>query len=59
MWTCGDIFKTVYFIARSAPVQFWICGMLQIGIDISIFIQVHLYRHNLAPIVHKAKPAIS
>ncbi|KAK7114304.1 solute carrier family 66 member 2-like isoform X2 [Littorina saxatilis] len=56
MWTCGDIFKTVYFIARSSPVQFWICGLLQIGIDISIFAQVGLYRGNAVPIT---KPAIS
>lgn len=60
MWTCGDVFKTVYFIARAAPMQFWICGMLQIGIDISIFIQVHLYRGNAAPIMKKtSKPALS
>ncbi|KAG4072388.1 hypothetical protein HA402_004320 [Bradysia odoriphaga] len=29
MWTLGDIFKTVYFVAREAPMQFWICGTLQ------------------------------
>ncbi|XP_076449408.1 solute carrier family 66 member 2-like isoform X2 [Babylonia areolata] len=60
MWTCGDVFKTVYFIARSAPMQFWICGMLQIGIDISIFVQVHLYRGNATPLLKKpSKPALS
>lgn len=48
MWTCGDVFKTCYFILRSAPAQFWICGMLQVFIDISIFIQVFIYR-NLTP----------
>lgn len=30
MWTLGDMFKTLYFLARSAPVQFWICGTLQV-----------------------------
>lgn len=48
MWTCGDIFKTCYFILRSAPAQFWICGMLQVSIDIAIFVQVFVYR-NLTP----------
>jgi hypothetical protein len=43
MWTSGDIFKTVYFIVRNAPTQFWLCGMLQISIDIAILCQVMLY----------------
>ncbi|CAF3708779.1 unnamed protein product [Rotaria sp. Silwood1] len=43
MWTSGDIFKTVYFILRSAPKQFWLCGMLQISIDIAILCQVVFY----------------
>lgn len=44
-WTMGDIFKTGYFIVREAPPQFWICGMLQVSIDISIFLQVYIYRN--------------
>ncbi|CAF1619830.1 unnamed protein product [Rotaria magnacalcarata] len=43
MWTSGDIFKTVYFILRIAPKQFWLCGMLQISIDIAILFQVLYY----------------
>jgi hypothetical protein len=43
MWTSGDIFKTVYFFVRSAPIQFWLCGLLQISIDIAILGQVVLY----------------
>ncbi|CAF1091826.1 unnamed protein product [Rotaria sp. Silwood1] len=43
MWTSGDIFKTVYFILRNAPKQFWLCGMLQISIDIAILCQVVFY----------------
>ncbi|CAI9714916.1 Hypothetical predicted protein [Octopus vulgaris] len=42
-WTLGDVFKTVYFILRAAPAQFWICGVLQISIDLSIFAQVLYY----------------
>lgn len=30
MWTIGDFYKTTYFILRHAPMQFWICGMLQV-----------------------------
>ncbi|XP_053401556.1 solute carrier family 66 member 2-like isoform X2 [Mercenaria mercenaria] len=53
MWTCGDVFKTCYFVLRQAPAQFWICGSLQVMIDISIFIQVFVYRNLVA------KPAVS
>lgn len=44
MWTCGDIFKTLYFVVRNAPEQFWLCGMLQISLDIAILLQVVFYR---------------
>ena len=30
MWTCGDVFKTTYFVLRKAPPQFFICGSLQV-----------------------------
>lgn len=43
MWTSGDIFKTVYFLIRNAPAQFWLCGALQISIDIAILCQVMIY----------------
>jgi len=43
MWTCGDVFKTVYFIMRDAPVQFTLCGCLQIGVDLAILSQVWFY----------------
>lgn len=48
MWTCGDTFKTVYFVLRSAPAQFWLCGLLQISIDAAILFQVVWYRRNTA-----------
>lgn len=43
MWTSGDCFKTLYFILNKAPTQFWICGLLQIGVDLSILGQVWYY----------------
>ncbi|XP_011296577.3 solute carrier family 66 member 2 isoform X1 [Musca domestica] len=49
MWTLGDMFKTGYFIARKAPSQFWICGTLQVSLDLAILMQVWIYRHNSKP----------
>lgn len=46
MWTLGDAFKTCYFILREAPIQFQICGILQIIIDIAILTQVYIYQKN-------------
>ena len=43
MWTSGDLFKTVYFIIRDAPVQFAVCGVLQVAVDIAILLQVFFY----------------
>ncbi|CAB3230831.1 unnamed protein product [Arctia plantaginis] len=48
MWTCGDLFKTAYFVLRDAPPQFWVCGSLQVSLDIVILLQVWLYRDNTA-----------
>ncbi|KAG8190841.1 hypothetical protein JTE90_028338 [Oedothorax gibbosus] len=50
MWTLGDIFKTAYFIIREAPTQFWVCGILQVVIDLSILLQVLIYRVAPSPI---------
>ena len=44
MWTCGDLFKTTYFYLRQAPVQFYLCGCLQVMVDLSILLQVWHYR---------------
>lgn len=49
MWLAGDSFKTGYFIANDVPFQFWLCGLLQISIDLLILFQVCLFRQN-API---------
>ncbi|XP_043937173.1 solute carrier family 66 member 2-like isoform X2 [Protopterus annectens] len=46
LWTAGDIFKTGYFIINETPVQFWLCGSLQIFIDVAILLQVLLYRQR-------------
>ncbi|XP_056631131.1 solute carrier family 66 member 2 isoform X1 [Diorhabda sublineata] len=49
MWTCGDIFKTSYFLLRDAPLQFWICGSVQVTVDLLILLQVFIYRGNIDP----------
>ncbi|XP_026463840.1 PQ-loop repeat-containing protein 1 isoform X1 [Ctenocephalides felis] len=49
MWTCGDIFKTCYFILRDSPSQFWICGSLQVMLDIAILLQVYIFRGRPIP----------
>ena len=43
-WFSGDTFKTAYFIVRSAPLQFTVCGAVQIVTDVMILVQVMLYR---------------
>ncbi|KAF7638779.1 hypothetical protein Mgra_00001859 [Meloidogyne graminicola] len=43
MWLIGDVGKTIYFIVRASPAQFWICSCLQITIDVLILFQVWIY----------------
>lgn len=31
MWFIGDVGKTIYFVVRSSPAQFWICSCLQVN----------------------------
>ncbi|CAL1298788.1 unnamed protein product [Larinioides sclopetarius] len=50
LWTLGDIFKTAYYILREAPTQFWICGILQVVIDLLILLQVLIYRIVPSPV---------
>ncbi len=55
-WLSGDTFKTGYFIINMAPVQFWVCGILQITIDIAILLQVGYYG-NKKPLRAVSTPA--
>lgn len=53
MWTSGDTFKTGYFLLTQAPVQFWTCGLLQVGVDVAILGQVYYYgRYPQKPASH-------
>lgn len=46
MWTAGDLFKTTYFLMNGSPAQFWLCGLVQIFIDVAILLQVLLYSRD-------------
>uniref|UniRef100_A0A4W5NPN7 Solute carrier family 66 member 2 n=2 Tax=Hucho hucho TaxID=62062 RepID=A0A4W5NPN7_9TELE len=60
MWTSGDTFKTAYFLLTEAPVQFWTCGLLQVGVDITILFQVYYYsRYPQKPVSHSASHTTS
>ena len=43
MWFLGDSFKTLYFVLRGSPVQFLMCGSVQILVDMLILYQVMSY----------------
>jgi uncharacterized protein with PQ loop repeat len=48
-WLLGDIFKTIYAIAKPAPVQFMLCGAFQSLIDVVVFVQMQwCYRERSA-----------
>ncbi|KAM6926323.1 solute carrier family 66 member 2 [Lycodopsis pacificus] len=46
LWTAGDVFKTAYFVVNESPSQFWVCGSVQIIIDVVILLQVLLYSQD-------------
>ncbi|XP_022098056.1 PQ-loop repeat-containing protein 1-like isoform X1 [Acanthaster planci] len=43
-WLSGDVFKTIYFVLKEAPPQFWVCGIIQVTMDVAILIQVCYYK---------------
>lgn len=42
-WVVGDVGKTVYFVLTDSPIQFLVCGTLQLTIDTIIIIQYYIY----------------
>lgn len=42
-WFIGDIFKSVYFLGRGAPIQFIVCGVIQLVVDAGILYQMLFY----------------
>lgn len=43
LWTLGDSYKTGYFIINQSPIQFLVCGLLQLTIDFIIALQILIY----------------
>lgn len=57
MWTSGDTFKTAYFLLKGAPLQFSVCGLLQVLVDLAILVQVYAFaRHPPKPALHTVHP---
>nr|XP_020017775.1 PQ-loop repeat-containing protein 1 isoform X1 [Castor canadensis]XP_020017776.1 PQ-loop repeat-containing protein 1 isoform X1 [Castor canadensis]XP_020017777.1 PQ-loop repeat-containing protein 1 isoform X1 [Castor canadensis] len=58
MWTSGDTFKTAYFLLNGAPLQFSVCGLLQVLVDLAILGQAYAFaRHPQKPVPHAVHPA--
>jgi uncharacterized protein with PQ loop repeat len=47
-WFAGDFLKTLYFIIGGEPVQFIVCGTIQLTVDIIIILQIIGYRKNVS-----------
>lgn len=43
-WALGDAFKTYYFLSSDAPMQFIMCGLVQLIVDAVIVVQLWVYR---------------
>lgn len=43
LWTLGDSYKTGYFIINQSPIQFLVCGLIQLTIDFIIALQILIY----------------
>lgn len=58
MWTSGDTFKTAYFLLNGAPLQFSVCGLLQVMVDLAILGQAYAFaQHPQKPAAHAVHPA--
>lgn len=58
MWTSGDTFKTAYFLLNGAPLQFSVCGLLQVMVDLAILGQAYAFAHYpQKPAAHAVHPA--
>ncbi|XP_071256576.1 solute carrier family 66 member 2-like [Salvelinus alpinus] len=46
LWMAGDSFKTAYFALKESPLQFLLCGLTQVLVDLAILCQVCLYSQD-------------
>lgn len=49
LWAGGDLFKTGYFVIKQVPMQFIVCGIIQVTVDLLILAQVALYPSSKVP----------
>ncbi|EST08183.1 hypothetical protein PSEUBRA_002270 [Kalmanozyma brasiliensis GHG001] len=45
-WLGGDSFKLLYFVLRGSPVQFTVCAVFQLSVDLAIVAQRAMYREQ-------------
>ncbi|GJE91109.1 hypothetical protein PsYK624_072580 [Phanerochaete sordida] len=50
-WVGGDAFKTVYFFLQNSPLQFKVCAIFQLSVDIAIVCQRLYYGVPIPPAV--------
>lgn len=43
VWFAGDAAKTVFYVVKNQPLQFIICGAVQLAIDVGILAQIFFY----------------
>jgi hypothetical protein len=46
-WFIGDSFKTFYYIFNKTPIQFIVCGIIQLSVDMIIVLQFIIYKNEL------------
>ena len=46
-WFLGDFFKTLYYVMEHQPLQFTMCGVVQLTVDILIILQIIAYSKNV------------
>lgn len=49
-WLLGDGLKTAYYILLAVPVQFLVCGILQMCLDLTVAILMVVFRKRKAPL---------
>ncbi|CAI2172237.1 14776_t:CDS:2 [Funneliformis geosporum] len=49
-WVGGDSFKTFYYIYTNAPLQFILCGIVQLSVDFVVVFQTVIYGRKMREI---------
>ncbi|CAG8532272.1 3077_t:CDS:2, partial [Dentiscutata heterogama] len=46
-WFGSDSFKTYYYISTNAPLQFPVCGLIELSVDTIIVLQFIIFNHRM------------